>query len=284
MAKQILRLNEIIKNLEQNSEGIYSQEFSNNSQEKEIAMRTAIADIDYNDYLFEISRNHSIPVMDREVSLALNNVPKNSIILDLGGCWGWHWRNIKRQRPDVKVVIVDLVHQNFIHAKKLLGDLINDQIILVHGDATKLPFNKNTFDLVWTVQTFQHIPDFKLAVKESHRVLISNGGKFINYSLNRTSLIEYLYKILNKKYHIKGEMDSFYLERASEDQKELIKNIFGAKVCSRFTEILFKPELKFYHSGKMNSILGVIDSWLSGSFFILGWFARQQSFMVGKND
>ena len=82
MLKNSERLSKILSNLKQDSDGEYFKEFSNNSQEKEIAMRTATADLDYNDYFYEISRNHFIPVMDREVSLALNNVPKNSIIFN----------------------------------------------------------------------------------------------------------------------------------------------------------------------------------------------------------
>ena len=154
MTKQSKSIAKIFRDLKQDSDGIYCLEFINKLQEKEIAKRTVVANIDYDNYLDEISRYHSIPVMDREVHLVLNNLPKDSIILDLGGCWGWHWRNIRIERPDIKVVIVDFVRQNFIHTKNLLGDLINDKIILVHGDATQLPFTDNTFDLIWTVQTF----------------------------------------------------------------------------------------------------------------------------------
>ena len=120
-------------------------------------------------------------------------------------------------------------------------------------------------------------------MQESYRVLVS-GGTFINYSLNRTVMVEVLYKILNKNYHIKGEIDSLFLERSSIKQLKTIETIFNTKVNSRFTEILFKPELKFHYPGKVNNLLGKIDSWLSGSFFALKWFARQQSYMVKKID
>ena len=54
MLKNSERLSKILSNLKQDSDGEYFKEFSNNSQEKEIAMRTATADLDYNDYFYEI--------------------------------------------------------------------------------------------------------------------------------------------------------------------------------------------------------------------------------------
>ena len=95
---------------------------------------------------------------------------------------------------------------------------------------------------------------------------------------------ELLFKVFRKEYHIKGEIDSFFLERASKNQLRIIESIFGVKVNSRFTEIFFKPEFKFYYPGKDKSFLGIIDSRLSGSFFILKWIARQQSFIAKKVD
>ena len=46
------------------------------------------------------------------------------------------------------MVIIDFVRKNLTHSINLLSELINNQIVLVHGDATQLPFPDNTFDLV----------------------------------------------------------------------------------------------------------------------------------------
>ena len=55
--------------------------------------------------------------MDHEVEQFISDLPMNSIILDVGGCWGWHWRNLEVIRPDIDVVIVDFVRANLIHVK-----------------------------------------------------------------------------------------------------------------------------------------------------------------------
>ena len=281
LTNQLKRLEKILLELEYGNDGIYNSQFSNAAQESEILMREKVVENSHDDYLKMISHHHSIPVMDREVIQLLQDLPEYSIVLDIGGSWGWHWRKLAKQRPDIKVIILDFIRNNLTCASELLGNLINNQIFLVHGDATQSPFSENSFELVWTVQTFQHIPDFELAVKESYRVLITDG-RFINYSLNRACLIEMIYMVLRKNYHIKGHTKTFYLARASKEQSQILVKIFNVKVSRRFTEILFHPDLKLSFSGKENSFFGGIDAWLGGNTLLLGWLARQQSFEVQK--
>ena len=56
--------------------------------------------------------------MDREIEKFLNQIPNGGVVLDIGGCWGWHWRKISTQRPDITVVIVDLIVKTFCMQKK----------------------------------------------------------------------------------------------------------------------------------------------------------------------
>jgi ubiquinone/menaquinone biosynthesis C-methylase UbiE len=137
----------------------------------EIKLRESVAGEIYEDYLLEVSRHHSVPVMDAEVLRFLEKIPHGGLVCDVGGCWGWHWRNIANIRPDVNIVIVDFIRPNLLHARTLLANLIGNNVYLVHGDATNLEFKDSVFDGFWTVQTFQHIPNLVGAVKEAHRVL-----------------------------------------------------------------------------------------------------------------
>lgn len=264
--------------------GIYNSNYTPQSEQAlEVALREKVAGVNYDDYLSAISKSHSISVMDYEVSYFLSNLPKNAQILDLGGCWGWHWRNIKSLRPDVNVLVLDFVKPNLLHAKRVLGELIGDQIELVHGDATQLPkeFYK-FFDGVWTVQTFQHIPNFEQAVKEAYRAL-RNGGKFSCYSLNNQLPMQFISKIIGRKYHVHGTVDgSYYLSRASQEQQQIIENIFQGSVVVRYSEILFSPEIYFDLPGRENSLLGRLDSLLSNNLGLMSWFARQKSFHIYK--
>ncbi len=274
---------DLLKELKKGPDQIYSLANStmNSDQAEEVLLRESVASKKYDDYLEEIAKHHSIPVMDKEVQIFLNKIPLNGNIIDVGGCWGWHWRHINTLRKDIKVFIVDFVKGNLNHALNLLDkDLINKQIFLIHGDATELPFENNSFAGYWTVQTLQHIPNFKNAILESYRVL-EHDGIFANYSLNNQFLLKLIYKALGKNYHTKGKIDkAFYLERFSEEQVRIIEAIYERQGRKRYSEILFKPSIKFSYPGRQN-MLGTLDSLLS-NFSAGKSVARQMSYHITK--
>lgn len=274
--------NRILSGLTPDEDGIFSYPFNNRDQAEEILLRESVADHVYDDYLSELSRHHSIPVMDREIERFLRDIPENGSIVDVGGCWGWHWRNLHHTRPDIRVYVVDFIRSNLVHAKNILHDRIGESVFLIHGDATDLVFEDNLFDGYWSVQTLQHIPDFESTIREAFRVLKS-GGIFANYSLNIQSIFRLFYRLLGKNYHIEGYIPGrFYLARASSGQIDIIKSVFSGKVTKRYSEILFKPEIKMSFSGRENSITGIMDSRLSNSIGLFSGLARQQSFHTKK--
>ena len=208
-------------------------------------------------------------------------IPKNGIILDVGGGYGWHWKDLPTLRPDVTVVILDMIEENLRHAMKILGNNM-DNIYLVLGDATDLIFDDESFDGYWTVQTLQHVPNFNSAIEESYRVL-KTEGMFANYSLNNQAIVKLIYTILGKKYYTFG----FKLAAASEKQFNCIQNLYGDHSYKRYSEIIYEPGLKLIFPGRKGSLIGWIDSKLSGKQSILATIARQQSFHAkkkGKQD
>lgn len=229
----------------QASDGIYTAELPDSmDQADEVRLREKVATSKYDDYLKAISGSHSIPVMDYEVDRFLSKIPEGGVILDVGGCWGWHWRRLASTRPDVGVLIIDFVRANLFHAKHILGKLVGEQVALMHADATALPFSDASedvgFDGIWTVQVFQHIPDFRRACNEAHRVC-RPGGVFINYSLHNTPTVRVVYRLLGKAFTSEGMIaNTFYLCRANEAQKKVVSEIFG-NVTDRYTECFFSP-------------------------------------------
>ena len=269
-------------------DGIYSAELPGVlAQKEERVLRENVAEQPVTDYLQAVAKSHSIAVMDVEIKRFLKRLPRDALILDLGGCWGWHWRLLAKLRPDVRVIIVDFVRANLLHAKKLLGSLVNTQVVLLHADATHLPFQSSGstfcgFDAVWSVQVLQHIPSFDLVCQEAKRVLKKDGW-FFNYSLHRTPLNRFLYSLMRKPYHVQGVMKGqYYLRRADVEQDNKVSEIFGSKVKTRHTECLFHPDLRVTFTGKEKSFLGKLDSKLADMQWIARWIARQQSFEVQK--
>ena len=273
----------------QDADGIYSNSIDSSASEQnfERELRESVASQSYENYFSAISKSHSIQVMDYEIDRYLARLPRNSVILDVGGCWGWHWRRLAETRPDVGILIVDFVRTNLLHSKEILRSLIGSQVALMHADATALPFDDANgsslgFDGIWTVQVFQHIPNFTQACRESHRVL-KDGGLFVNYSLHATPIAKLVYALFRKDYHLEGPVSGqFYLSRANIKQRKILSEIFGKEVLERYTECLFHPDLKLSASGKLNSIIGRLDAKLGERPWIGRWLARQHSYEVEK--
>lgn len=263
-------------------DGIYRCDFTNAEQSVELEMREKVATAHYDNPLQKIARHHSIPVMDHEVTRFLAKIPVNGWVVDVGGCWGWHWRKLGDVRTDVQIVIVDFVRANLLYARDILGDAVNKSIFLVHGDATDLRFPDGAFDGYWTVQTLQHIPSFDKAISEAFRVL-KRGGVFANYSLNDQPPISWLYNLFGRSYVTEGWVaGAYWLARATPDQKRFIESVFGTTVSERWSEILYSPELYFEVPGRETSMIGKFDALLSNNVGFLGWFARQRSFHCRK--
>lgn len=276
------RMRGLLAGLERGPDGIWSGAMPAGNQEAERKLREQVAAEHQGDYLTNIARHHSIPVMDHEVGRFLDSLPPDAAILDVGGCWGWHWRNLPEQRPEACVVIVDFVRANLRHARNMLGSLVDSRVALVHADATALPFTDAVFDGFWTVQTFQHIPDFRQACCEAHRVL-KGGGRLANYSLHITPAVQLVYRLFGKTYHREGMVrDLFHLTRANDAQREILAEVFGAPVVDRYTECLFHPDLKATFSGRAGSLAGRLDARLGDVPTVGRWLARQRSFETVK--
>lgn len=276
------RLLKLLDGLDLGADGIWSGVISPCGQEEERNLREKVAAKYYDNYLKGIAKHHSIPVMDHEVRRFLDKVGQDAVILDVGGCWGWHWRKLSKQRTDVCVVIVDFVRNNLHHAQNILGTLVGNQVVLVHADATMLPFPDEAFDGFWTVQTFQHIPDFPRACREAHRVL-KKGGVLANYSLNIVPTVRLASHLLGRPYHVEGKVENlFHLTRANDTQRNILSSIFGVEAKNRYTEYLFHPDLKLTFTGRERSWIGMLDAYLGDLSLFGQLLARQRSFELVK--
>jgi ubiquinone/menaquinone biosynthesis C-methylase UbiE len=270
MIKVFLKKNYILKN------GIYLKKFNLEKQKIEFKMRTDVAKKNFKDYFKEISKNHSIEVMDHEITKFTKQLKKNAIILDLGCGWCWHWRNIDKIRPDIVIVAIDFVRENFDHAKKILSKKSLKQFYFINDDIHNINFKNNIFDSIWTVQVFQHIPNVSKVLKEAYRVL-KVGGTLFNYNLNNSVFVALKNLLLSNKSIKKY----YYLNRNLNLNLKLLTKIFKKKVFIEYNEILFHPELNLF-LGKKNYFLSKIDSRLSGPGLVRSYIARQVLMKITK--
>jgi ubiquinone/menaquinone biosynthesis C-methylase UbiE len=84
----------------------------------------------------------------------------------------------------------------------LLAALQQYGVRLQQGDATALEFEDESFDLIYSYHVLEHIPHYRQALKEMHRVL-RTGGAYLIGTPNRARLLGYLGSKDIKSWRIK---------------------------------------------------------------------------------
>lgn len=128
------------------------------------------------------------------------NIQPRSKVLDLCCGTGDLCKIIKKLHPNCDVVGVDFSQQMLDIAKKE-----NPNITFWEADATKLPFEKNSFDYIVMGFGLRNIPEKNKALEEIYRVLKTNG-KFLHLDFGKhnfaskifDSLVLFISKLLLK--------------------------------------------------------------------------------------
>ncbi len=102
------------------------------------------------------------------------DLQKGSKILDLGCGTGALLKILEDRFPSSELTGIDLTEEMLAVAKQKLSD--NVELLL--GSATNLPFDSKSFDWVIMSNVIGHLSDKKTALKEAHRVL-KNPGKIV---------------------------------------------------------------------------------------------------------
>jgi ubiquinone/menaquinone biosynthesis C-methylase UbiE len=96
-------------------------------------------------------------------------------------------------RAAARVTGCDFSFSALCVARRKIAEASSDSpVALVHGDVQQLPFADNSFDLIVSCETIEHVPDVRLAILEMHRVTRPGGKLFLttpNYA-NLTGLYE----------------------------------------------------------------------------------------------
>ncbi len=103
-------------------------------------------------------------------------------VLDVGAGFGRHCFEVARRGG--RVVALDYADDEVIQTRATIGAMIESGEIapdrfsgVVRGDATRLPFDDESFDVVVTSEVLEHIQDDVAALSEMVRVL-KPGGRF----------------------------------------------------------------------------------------------------------
>lgn len=170
-----------MENLNQNIEEHYFKE----GLYEDIISRLKEQDIDVNKVKrSDIAGVDEFHVRGATVSKELANSIdlEGASVLDLGCGIGGPCRMLADEY-NCKATGIDLSGE-YVRAASKLSELLNldDKTSFLQGDATSLPFDDKSFDVVWTQHVQMNIPDKEKLYSEMARVLKTNGY-FIYYDI-----------------------------------------------------------------------------------------------------
>ncbi len=113
------------------------------------------------------------------------NPQRREKILEIG-CGDGVWY-LELKKRGLNVIGLDLSGHDLNKLRKRARSL-NLKPEVVKADAQKMPFNKNTFDKIYSISTFEHIKNDKEAFREVSRVLKPGGLFVISVPLKETPL------------------------------------------------------------------------------------------------
>lgn len=119
---------------------------------------------------FFLVRNLFIKKLEKCIGLVKDDLNSKTRILDIGCGEGILEKELRKKTEKGKIYGVDF-NINTDNLNKL--HLKNCRFMI--GDATKLKFRKNYFDIVFAIDILEHIKDAKKALKEIKRVLKDKG-------------------------------------------------------------------------------------------------------------
>lgn len=127
------------------------------------------------------------------------------------GCGPGHFTNmIKKYYPNCEVYGVDLDENHIEFAKEKAKEL-GLEINYMTGDATSLPFENESFDIIFSHTLVEHLP-FDQFISEQKR-LLKNNGKLVSMHVDSKR------KHINQFNYKKEEIDAIYDQLQFEESK-----------------------------------------------------------------
>lgn len=184
-------------------------------------------------------------LFDAEHRYLINNIPSNSKVLDIGCGEGRNMKSILEITPNVYGVDNDA--KAVIDAKRNFEDI--NTVEIFQGEATNLPFEDKTFDVVTFLMILPNLNnDKEKALKEALRVLKDDG--FVILSTFAETAFEERMKIYKQ---INAPIKSI------EGTKVIFDESLGANISEQFSleqinDLVKQTGLKVDKHEKVNSI------------------------------
>lgn len=217
------------------------------------------------------------------LSYNINNKP-NCRVLDLGSGIGGTARHLAN-RYGCYVVGLNLSEvENERHRRKNREQGFDNMIEVFDGNFEEVPFEDESFDVVWSEDAILHSADRRKVLQEAHRVLKKGGEMVFSDPLQTEDCFEEFLQPILKRLHLKSlATASFYVETAKElgmevvhhvSQPQQLVNHYGSvlqETKDREDELRAKDVSENY----LNHMKTGLENWVKGAKYghlDWGWF------------
>ena len=160
-----------------------------------------------------------------------------------GGTGDIAFNFIKRAKTGANATILDLTESMMIEGKKKTIDLPKEsQINWVCGDAMRLPFNNNTFDVYTISFGIRNVTNISKTLSEAYRVLKPGGRLMIlEFSSVNNDLISWIYD--KYSFNIIPKLGEF-VSNDRESYQYLVESIRKFPNQEKFSEMIINEGFK----------------------------------------
>lgn len=181
-----------------------------------------------------------------EGHLSKFSVPTDAVILDAGCGSGSMTRLLAKAAPDGRAIGADVSDQHLGYARARARDEAIENISFQTGDIFSLPFEDDTFDLVWSKYVLQWVNNPELAVAEFRRVT-RPGGKVVCCNFDGFSITHH-------------PVDDAFQKDVERVFNSLVDPNVGRKMFSMFRNADLTDIKVDYEPDATFTVAGVIDA------------------------
>lgn len=149
----------------------------------------------------------------------VNNLPKNSLVLELGCGAGEHTVFLASLRNDIYLVAVDLSFKSVVETRERIrkDKQVKCKVSFIVADAEKLPFRDKAFSAMIIVMFFHHVAHIDKTLGETKRLLSQKGVGLIVDILANNPLTVLARKIFpHLPFNFKKKFSQDYLLESGE--------------------------------------------------------------------
>lgn len=254
---------------------------SSTVQEAERRFRDAYAEqqagYDRDALLDVVAQHHCLSVMRTYAERFRSKFRRHEWVLDIGIGYGWPW---VWHDEGAWILGLDLSLGNLMLARTLSGPQAN-RVVLICADAAALPLRPQVISGVWSVQTFQHIPQaiFPTVQAELDRVVRSPFTMEF-HDLNPAVFHKVVYRLFGKDFHCRGSIGHMEVNRlTAQEWRERWRSFHGgqARIRCGYSELFFHPDFRVRPSGYPVRLEEILTTY-APAFSAL--FARQVQIQV----